>query len=49
MAVLLSLGFAFPKFTFSLRPTDTSVHNNVRQDFDGEVRKSLSMILGAAI
>ena len=47
--VLLHSCLAFPKFAFSLRTTDTSVHNEVRQDFDGEVRKSLSTILGAAI
>ena len=47
--VLLHSCLAFPKFAFSLRTTDTSVHNKVRQDFDGEVRKSLSTILGAAI
>ena len=47
--VLLPTCFAFPKYAFSLRRTDTSVHNEVRKDFDGEVRKSLSTILGAAI
>ena len=28
---------------------DTSIHNKVRQDFDDEVRRALSAILGAAI
>ena len=46
---LLRSCFAFPKFAFSLRTTDTCPHKGVRREFDEEVRKALEQILGAPL
>ena len=48
--ILLQACFAFPKFPFSLRrTTDTSVHREVWQEFDGLVHQALERILGAPL
>ena len=41
--------FAFPKFAFALRSTDTTEHGESRQDFDNTVRGGLGKILGIAL
>ena len=46
---LLRSCFAFPKFAFALRTTDTTAHREVREEFDALVRDSLGDILGLAL
>ena len=46
---LLRSCFAFPKFAFSLRTTNTCAHQEVRWEFDVEVKKALEEILGAPL
>lgn len=48
-SVLLHFCFRFPKFAFSIRTTDTSVHNQVRREFDGLVHQALEEILRAPL
>ena len=43
---LLRSCFTFPKLAFSLRTTDTSVHEGMRKEFDTLVKWGLEEILG---
>ena len=46
---LLKNCFAFPKFAFSLRTTDTSRHLHLLEAFDGAVRGALEGIIGSPL
>lgn len=46
---LLRSCFAFPKFSYSMRTTDTSRHLHILEQFDASVRAALEAILGAPL